>query len=123
MCDRVGSPSPPVAISELGKTHRLDLANYMIGIQKKTDVLLESACAAGRHETALRAIREARSNVELISKLEGLREAEGTLDLCRLSSQQLGILLRASLGELSARDRQRFLLEAPELADLAPDSV
>jgi hypothetical protein len=82
--------------------------------------------AAGRHETALKAIRESRGNIELISKLEGfLKDGSddpvNVLDLCKLSGEDLGVLLRASLGELSSRDRQALLVQAPELAEFAPD--
>jgi hypothetical protein len=92
-------------------------------IQKSTLAILESARMAGRHETALKAIRETRGNIELIAKLEGVGSAGDTIDLCKLSAEELKSLLRASLGEFSARDRKTLLLEAPELADLVSDAV
>lgn len=93
----------------------------MVRIQKRTLGILESAPAAGRHETALKAIRETRGNIELLQAL--LEEGGNTLDLCKLSTADLSALLQASVGELSARDRKTLLLEAPELADLAPDWI
>lgn len=71
----------------------------MVRVQERTLGILEGATAVGRHETALRAIREARGNLEFIAKLEGLLkeqdEIPNMLDLCKLSAEDLGMLLRA----------------------------
>jgi hypothetical protein len=94
-----------------------DLLGDMVRLQTRTLGILESASAAGRHETALKAIRETRQNIELIAELERLRgEGRGTLDLRHLRPEQIAVLLRAMLGELPERDREELLLEAPELA-------
>lgn len=114
-------PDQPGKADVNGK-ESVDLLGYMVHIQQRTLAILESASTGGRHETALKAIRETRGNIELISKLEGLLADGGNmLDLHRLSVEQVGSLLRASMGELSVCDRQTLLLEAPELADLVPD--
>jgi hypothetical protein len=102
----------------------VDLLDYMVRIQKGTLTILENARAAGRHETALKAIRETRGNIELIAKL-GARFADGgnTLDLRTFAARDLRMLLRESVGELSARDRAALLLEAPELSNLVLDET
>jgi hypothetical protein len=93
----------------------------MAQIQKHTLGILEGASRSGRHDTALKAIRETRANVELISKLGGLLEERGnTFDLQRLTSEEIGLLLRTGIGELSTRQRQTLLLEDPELQAFFP---
>jgi len=94
----------------------------MARIQQGTLAILESAKAAGRDETALRAVRESRGNLELMAKFEAqLGDGLNPLDLRKLTAEDLRFLLRESLGELSARDRKTLLLDAPDLAELMPD--
>jgi hypothetical protein len=102
----------------------LDLLDSMVRLQNCTLRILESSQAAGRHETALKAIREMRGNADLISKLEEQARTGGgqVFDLRQLSADDIGSLLRASLGELSVSAGRALLLQAPELADLAPAS-
>ena len=115
--ERVGQPEGPK-----GK-RSVDLLDYMLRVQERTFSILESARAAGRHETGLKAIRESRENLALISKLQG-QPGTDMLDLMKLSAEDLAVLIRASLGELSARDRQALLLEAPPaLAELLTSSL
>jgi hypothetical protein len=116
----------PSAIAAKSRMKRADLVALAVLVEKRTSEILQAAVAAGRHETALKAIRESRGNIELISKLEGLFKEGGddgwnVLDLCKLSAGDLGLLLRASLGELSVRDQQTLLLQVSELAEFAPD--
>lgn len=93
----------------------LDLIGYMASIQRRTAVILENAQLAGRYETALKAIREARSNIELISKLAGLEEDHAPFDLTKLTAEELAVLLRHSLSELPERDQSMLRRECPEL--------
>jgi hypothetical protein len=110
----------------LGRIASADAVNYLVRIQRRTLSILETATAEGRQETALKAIRESRENLGMIAKLSGMLRDGGdarsdTVDLRRLSVDELGSLLRASVGEMAVRDRRTLLLEAPELIDLAPD--
>jgi len=111
-------PNKPSASATHGQG-RVDLLGYMVRIQKRTLGILESARTAGRHETALKAVRESRGNIEVIARL--LQDGGDALDLRKLNAVELSLLLRASLGELSVRERQTVLLEAPELVDFALD--
>ena len=99
----------------------VNLLAYMVRIQQGTGAILEHASAEGRHETALKAIRETRGNVELIAKLQAQLEGRNSLDLRGLTAEDLRFIMRQSMGELSARDRAELLLEAPELADLGAE--
>ena len=48
-----------------------DLLDQLRGLQSRTLAILEAAEATSEHRTALGAIREARSNLELLAKLLG----------------------------------------------------
>ena len=48
-----------------------DLLGQMQGLQRRTLAVLEAAESTNQHRTALSAIREARSNLELLAKLLG----------------------------------------------------
>jgi hypothetical protein len=51
--------------------HADDLLAQVRGLQARTLAILEAAEASSQHRTALAAIREARSNLELLAKLLG----------------------------------------------------
>jgi len=118
----IATPHSDGARAPVGK-RSVDLLDYMLRVQERTFSILESARAAGRHETGLKAIRESRENLALISKLQG-QPGTDMLDLMKLSAEDLAVLIRASLGELSARDRKELLLESPPgLAELVASSL
>jgi hypothetical protein len=105
----------PVAIS--GRITTGDILGYLVRLQKRTLRILESASTAGRHETALKAIRESRGNIELIAELERLRsESGGILDLPHIKPEQIAVILRATLDQLPEREREELLLETTDLA-------
>lgn len=115
--------SGPVAASRADRSsvRGPDLLDCMARIHNCSIGILEAASAAGRHETALKAIREIRGNIELTAKLEA-QLGGGTFDLRNLTAESLQVFLRESVGGLSARDREALLLEEPELADLVSRS-
>jgi BMFP domain-containing protein YqiC len=91
----------------------------MVQAQRETLGILETANSSGRHEVALKAIREVRENAQVIAKLQA--QSEGTLnslDLCRLSPEEFNFLLRNMLGGLPTREREQILLSTPDLAPL-----
>ena len=128
-CGAVGvMESRPAARSHAGQhgtigpseVRGVDLFDVMARLQACTLGILATASAQGRYETALKAIRETRGNVELIAKLEA-ELGGGVLDPRRFTADNLRVLLRESLGQLSGRDRHDLLLDEPELADLVAD--
>jgi hypothetical protein len=53
------------------------LVNHLGELHDNTLGILRASSAAGRHETALKAVREARGNVELTARLSGLLKDAG----------------------------------------------
>jgi hypothetical protein len=84
----------------------VDLLGYTVHVRARTLGII--ACAA------LKAIRETWGSIEQISKLVALPDSgHNRLDLNRLSQDELGVLIRAIISEMSTRDRKTFLPEAP----------
>jgi hypothetical protein len=61
--------------------HADDLLEDLKGLQGRTLTILEAAEGANQHRTALAAIREARSNLELLAKLLGELDERPTVNV------------------------------------------
>jgi hypothetical protein len=70
--------------------HADDLLEQVRDLQVRTFAILEAAEASEQHRTALAAIKEARSNLELLAKLSGELQQEGTVNL-HLSPEYLEV--------------------------------
>ena len=70
--------------------HADDLLEQVRDLQVRTFAILEAAEASEQHRTALSAIREARGNLELLAKLSGELQQEGTVNL-HLSPEYLEV--------------------------------
>ena len=70
--------------------HADDLLEQVRDLQVRTFAILEAAEASEQHRTALSAIREARGNLELLAKLSGQLQQEGTVNL-HLSPEYLEV--------------------------------
>jgi hypothetical protein len=66
-----------------------DLIRHMRGLQGKTLKLLEEAEAAGDLGTALRGVREARGNIELLARLRQLIDSQPQTVNLTISSEWL----------------------------------
>ena len=99
------------------------LTNHLALMHAELLDVLKAARQNGRIDTALKAHRESRADVELIARMHGLLKdgARGEISLRDLSSVQLAELLRANLAEVSARDRADLALECPEIVTLLPE--
>jgi hypothetical protein len=63
------------------KAQANSLLRQMLYLQSRALTILKTAEASGELETALRAIREARGNLELLAKLQGDLAQEGTINI------------------------------------------
>jgi hypothetical protein len=102
------------------------LVDHMRRMHKEVRTIYTESKKAGRYETALRAHKESRSDLELIARLQGLFKdgpvsRSNELNLRELGVEQMGELFRAKVGEMSVRERDALLMKEPELASLAPD--
>ena len=109
------------AIPVNGTLRRAYMLDSVDRLQARTQAILDSAIAGGRHQVALQAVRESRGNLQLILELRGSGATGSDIDLGRLDPEELNALLRATFGELSIRERQRVLLELPALTEVMPD--
>lgn len=69
-----------------------DLLSEVRGLQARTLSILEAAEATREYRTALSAIREARSNLELLAKLVGELDESPTVNVLIAESVQVAIL-------------------------------
>lgn len=119
-------PDPPSAVAarESGQVAKKTLVTHMKKLHVSAQEIYKTSKAAGRLETALRAHKECRADVEMIAKLEGLLPGAGGDSARReLSVQQLDGLLRAQLREMSPSNRARVLRAEPSLREFIPDLI
>jgi len=120
------TPIPAAAYSDESRTlvtgalRGSELLDCMVRVQKGTLRIFENATALGRHEVALKAIREVRANTEVIAKMQAWAESGlNSLALCKLTAEDLNFVLRHTLAELPTRDREALILEDPQLGGSA----
>lgn len=83
----------------------------MVRLQTRTLGNLENASVAGRHEMALKAIRETQQSVELIAELERLRkESRGTMDLRHLRPVHIALYRDMNVTKRYAHPKEQTIL-------------